>query len=364
MAQVSKHPPQTVPKLTTKQLAERKRVERVTKFPLLGANDFIPLWLAAGRGMRGVPKQAARKAYFNSTAVDPHNFYYDGTKLFRGALLVAEQLTHKGKPYIQIYRIYDREMTRAIAGGTSKNGPVVWAQYEGLTPARVARAVSSIAVTYPAVHADTTKEQRKLHDMATDKFVRSRIIYNTPEAIAVRATRDRLADVLNQANCKVYDLKYAAATPEEIMQHLGYTPQPGDMFKRLRRSPLLGYRSHSSGFVYPPLGEWAPAVEGEVALCHNGYHLTDLQHIQRWSSRGDELFLAEGTTATGDVVRDDEKTAHRSVRLVKYLGDANIAQEEIWKLRKGNLKFLGKEQAKAQRAYDKFVKANKKYLQG
>ena len=70
-------------------------------------------------------------------------------------------------------------------------------------------------------------------------------------------------------------------------------------------------------------GKWMPAVEGELELCENGYHLTDFDHLLDWI--GPDIYEAEykggsvGDFEDGDFEDGDDKIAVRQVRLVRRL---------------------------------------------
>lgn len=171
------------------------------------------------------------------------------------------------------------------------------------------------------------------------------IRYYTPEAKAERAaaakeeafqhtTGVRRHNVLESfmntcviANNDVNKFRNAAnlCSMEMLMAYLGHTPGRDDLYKRVGHVDAhhgLERRSNSNNFAWPALGDWAPDVLGAILACNNGYHLTDLKHIDNWSNWGNHLYLAEGR---GDVHADMNKIAFRSARLVKYIGE--ITQE-------------------------------------
>lgn len=69
-------------------------------------------------------------------------------------------------------------------------------------------------------------------------------------------------------------------------------------------------------------GAWMPVVEGVLALCANGYHLTDEKHLLGWLNA--TIYEAEPST---DMVKGDDKIVCRSVRLLKRLSwDERVAR--------------------------------------
>src|SRR5690606_12730484 len=74
-------------------------------------------------------------------------------------------------------------------------------------------------------------------------------------------------------------------------------------------------------------GKWMPAVEGELELCENGYHLTDFDHLLTWI--GPDIYeVACKGESVGDFVNDD-KIAVRQVRLLRRVETWNdrVARE-------------------------------------
>ena len=61
-------------------------------------------------------------------------------------------------------------------------------------------------------------------------------------------------------------------------------------------------------------GKWLSAVEGEIVLCSNGYHLIPADSLIEWL--GPTLYEAEGR---GDQQTDSTKIAFREARLIRRL---------------------------------------------
>jgi hypothetical protein len=75
-------------------------------------------------------------------------------------------------------------------------------------------------------------------------------------------------------------------------------------------------------------GEWMPAVEGNLAICENGYHLTDANHLLDWCEA--QLFEAE---YRGDVIEGDNKVVVREARLTRKIegwNDKNLRLFAVW----------------------------------
>jgi len=61
-------------------------------------------------------------------------------------------------------------------------------------------------------------------------------------------------------------------------------------------------------------GEWMPPIEGELVVCHNGYHLCRAEDLPKWL--GPAIFEAE---YRGECLEAEEKLVVREARLLRQL---------------------------------------------
>ena len=61
-------------------------------------------------------------------------------------------------------------------------------------------------------------------------------------------------------------------------------------------------------------GEWMPEVQGDLTLCANGYHVTDIDHLLDWLNA--TIYEAEPSK---EMLKGDDKVVCRSVRLLRKL---------------------------------------------
>ena len=64
-------------------------------------------------------------------------------------------------------------------------------------------------------------------------------------------------------------------------------------------------------------GKWMPAIEGDLELCENGYHLTTFEHLLDWI--GPDIYEAEFKGGMVGDPEQDDKVAVRQVRLLRRL---------------------------------------------
>jgi hypothetical protein len=110
------------------------------------------------------------------------------------------------------------------------------------------------------------------------------------------------------------------------MQHYGklFRSQPCPLYKT---TFIDGRPSHGGTGDWPlPTknedGTWTPGawreVEGDLNVCANGLHLTDVEHLNQWAS--DELYEAE---TEGPLLLASDKYVARRVRLVRKIDPWN-----------------------------------------
>lgn len=119
----------------------------------------------------------------------------------------------------------------------------------------------------------------------------------------------------------------AAITSSDILAFVGYTPQPGDMFKFL----LPGFQSNNG--PWPQVGVWTEDRQ-MVRVCHRGWHLTNATGLAQWLSWGSELYLAEGTgeCSPSNGPQADGKQAFQRARLLRQIGGGITVQAiRAWK---------------------------------
>lgn len=276
----------------------------------LYADHIIPLWLAHCRGQRGMPETGRLDRIDELT--------YKGMQLFRRGTLIAQQFT-KPEPTVQVFGVPNKFVVSTIVDNlTAKNGPIVWAQNDKFTRTQAVRALNRIREV--AFYSRAGSADRTVKDKALEAQAKNFLAFNSKIAVAIRAKYEALSQIYFAANFECNHAAYNRSYPDsKRLEYLGHTPQPGEMFKRLRqRDDRTGFYAYRGGYVYPPVGEWTPTVPNTVEACANGYHLVKADFLGNWRSHGDHVFLAEGDGAKDE--RPD-KTAFARVRLVKYIGD-------------------------------------------
>ena len=170
-------------------------------------------------------------------------------------------------------------------------------------------SADGIIYRYSKEYRDEQREKRRLDrliEQHRDKVYKHMWPFNA----AVEATRREV--VLAQGTNR-------EPTVDEVFAHVGYTPQPNDLFKLLTVKDD-GTNWANSG-CWPAVGEWTEAKT--VYPCRSGWHLTRAQHLMRWQSWGPDLFLAEGR---GDSAEDQDKVVFAEARLVRHLGKIDWAK--------------------------------------
>lgn len=107
-------------------------------------------------------------------------------------------------------------------------------------------------------------------------------------------------------------------TADEVFAHVGYTPQPNDLFKLLTVMDNGGHRANNGW--WPAVGKWTE--KQEVYPCRSGWHLTEARDVPRWQSWGPDLFLAEGA---GRSAIDTDKVVFAQARLVRHIAKIDWA---------------------------------------
>ena len=334
-----------------------KEIAAIEKAAKFSEDDVLRLWLARMVG----DKDAPRAAQMKSSRRDPLGYYE--TKLFdlRNNRLIAQRLRFKDD--VHFVAVVDWNNYRRVGWGytslaatlggilprdhkfvvqsvadfkplpISKLRAMLWegsartvfdlCRLFGINHDRVLAESEASGMRYRRDHSQTGYHSTSAKDIVHRYSKEYRDEQRARQALerAIGRHRDKayehmrpLRDVVDATRRKVALAQGTNREPtaDEVFAHVGYTPQPGDLFKLLTVKDD-GTNRANSGW-WPAVGEWTE--EKHVDPCRSGWHLTEAQHIMRWQSWGSDLFLAEGR---GQSATDTGKVVFAQARLVRHI---------------------------------------------
>lgn len=237
-----------------------------------------------------------------------HKFFVGTASGIKPSSIPAlRKMLWEGLPYkvYDLCRLFDINRDRVLAGS---NDTVVRYGDERYHSGYRSASAKDIVHRYSKEYRDEQREKRRM-DALIQKHRNDFWHHIHPFGKAVAETQRAIIEASGTNREPTY---------KEVFAHVGYTPQPGDLFKLLTVTPGGANRANSGH--WPAVGEWTE--ERKVVVCRSGWHLTRAQYLMRWRSWGPDLFLAEGR---GQSAEETDKVVFAEARLVRHLGKIDWA---------------------------------------